>query len=379
MLLRPPAILFFERRVAGAHDVAAWLGADATGMQWVALAAHLDEGVPVDAEDLAIVDAVPRDGIDRAALAAAHDHARIDALVARGILLGDHPEHAAWRERDAVVRALHWWPLAALAQRHGRWSGVDAAAAHSRLPLEALLAAHGMPPPAEHAVGPAAARIDLPRPPRDGLDALLAERRTCRDFDPAASLSLPALSLVLDRSVGARTVREAAPGMTVLGKYSPSGGGLHPIEAYVLAARVDGLAPGAYHYACVAHALEPIAAPSGASGSDVARALVAAQPRFADAPALIVLVARVERTFWKYRGHTRAWRVLQLDAGHVAQTLQLAATAQGLGAFVTAAFNDDVAEAVFGLDGIAFVPVVVCGVGLRAGSGLAPGIDPRAS
>jgi putative peptide maturation dehydrogenase len=137
---------------------------------------------------------------------------------------------------------------------------------------------------------------------------------------------------------------------------------LHPIEAYVLAQRVDGLAPGLYHYQCQAHALEPL----GPLPERAALELVAGQHWFADAPVLLLLAARFQRNFWKYREHAKAWKVIQLDAGHLSQLLYLSATELGYGAFVTAAINDGRAEELFGLDGLSSGAVAACGFGKRA-------------
>jgi putative peptide maturation dehydrogenase len=140
---------------------------------------------------------------------------------------------------------------------------------------------------------------------------------------------------------------------------------LHPLEAYVLVQRVDGLAPGLYHYQAIEHALEPLDVPAASDFAAWAHELVAGQTWFAMAPVQILLAARFDRSFWKYRNHAKAWRVLHLDAGHLSQTLYLSATEQGLGAFITAAINDDCAERIFGLDGLSQGALAVCGFGPR--------------
>jgi putative peptide maturation dehydrogenase len=188
-------------------------------------------------------------------------------------------------------------------------------------------------------------------------------------------LALDALATMLRRAFGAQAAQTLAPGAVMLKKHSPSGGGLHPIDAYVLVQRVDGLAPGVYHYHPVAHALQPLLAPAdGLAGQ--AHALVAGQHWFADAPVLVLMAARFERSFWKYRRHPKAWRVIQLDAGHLSQTLYLSATELGLGAFVTGAINDRHAERLFGFDGLATGAVAACGFGPRAASVATIEFDP---
>src|SRR5690606_28568458 len=81
---------------------------------------------------------------------------------------------------------------------------------------------------------------------------------------------------------------------------------------------------------------------------------------------LVVLAPRFERTFWKYRNHSKAYRVCILDVGHLSQTLLLSATEQGLGSFVTAAINEGDIEKSLGLTGVAESPLAVCGFGIRA-------------
>ena len=103
---------------------------------------------------------------------------------------------------------------------------------------------------------------------------------------------------------------------------------------------------------------------------------VAGQAWFAAAPVLLILSARFYRNCWKYRNHPKAYRVLQLDAGHLSQNLYLSATEQGYGAFVTGAINDECAERLFGLDGLSTGAVAVCGFGRRAEAIVTTEFDP---
>ena len=98
---------------------------------------------------------------------------------------------------------------------------------------------------------------------------------------------------------------------------------------------------------------------------ELAMRCVAGQPYFANAHVHVALVARFERCFWKYRYHSKAYRVLALEAGTIAQTIYLRATELGLGAFVTAAINEVEIERAFGLDALDESPITVCGFGIR--------------
>lgn len=192
---------------------------------------------------------------------------------------------------------------------------------------------------------------------------------------------------------------------SALKKNSPSGGGLHATGAYLLVQRVEGVAPGLYHYHCGEHALELLSSaadlarfdvadtsgdealkPSAPASNDaggaqaqlrsLARRCVAGQEWFADAPVLVMLVPRFRRSFWKYRDHAKAYRALVLDAGHLSQTLYLAATELGLGAFITAAVNEIEIERAFGLDAMQESPIAVCGFGWRAAERTTVEFDP---
>lgn len=381
MQLRRPHYLVFEPRERpelALHRLLA--GADASAaVEWVALAPHLGGECGVQADDLALFQALcPGEEAGRDALAEAFGADRVDRLVAQGLLIGDHPAHATLRQRDARLREAGWWGPAALVQVFGRWADVDVAAIErdeGRRTVHQLVRENGLPPDEVLALAAPQARIALGVPEPSPLDDLLMARATCRNFNPAP-VPAAAFATVLHRVFAARAALELAPGATMLKKTSPSGGGLHPVEAFVLVQRVDGLSPGLYHYHCQAHALEPMAMLSPEDAAQAAHELVAGQPWFAAAPALVLMAARYPRTYWKYRDHAKAWKVVQLDAGHLSQTFYLAATELGLGAFVTAAINDASGERLFGLDGLDIAPVAVCGLGVRAATVDVRELDP---
>jgi len=379
MKLFRPAHLRFEFRDSLDARLARLLSGAGAGSEgsWFATAAHLDEEVEIQADDLRLVERVPEQGIEAAQLAS--DAGAIARLLEQGVLLSDDARHAGHAARDAAVRAAGWWGPAALAQRLARWDGVDVAAIEERegrRGIARLLADNGLPPSESFACRPEAPPICLPAPARTALDELLAARTTCRNFDPAASVPLAQLSLLLHRVFGAQGSQALAPGAVMLKKNSPSGGGLHPIEAFALVQRVDGLAAGLYHYQCIEHVLEPLRSMAQAEAASAARELVAGQAWFADAPVLVLMAARFQRNFWKYPNHAKAWKVVQLDAGHLSQNFYLSATESGYGAFVTGAINDRCAERLFELDGIGIGAIAVCGLGKRAAEQVNVEFDP---
>ena len=200
---------------------------------------------------------------------------------------------------------------------------------------------------------PSAPRVALPGPLDDerdargaGLFGALGRRRSVRAYAPPP-LDLTDLSTLLWAAAGV-TAREQGFAF----RTAPSAGGLYPIEHYVAAHDVAGLAAGVYHYAVLDRALELV------RPGDVRRPLAHAaldQRIAAEADAVFVWTAVLERSRWKYG--QRFVRYVFLDAGHVAQNVALAAVALGLGSCQIAAFFDDEAAALLGVD-IDVEPVV---------------------
>ena len=268
------------------------------------------------------------------------------------------PEMTTWRE---------WNPAAGFF--HFSTKDVPYESEPSRVArlLRHRLRRQPIPPPVKHY--PRARQIRLPSPTADGdFPRVLLARRTWRQFSPQP-VSLSDLSTLLKLTWGVQSWLK----LPVLGrlalKTSPSGGARHAIEAYVLAVRVAGLAPGLYHYAADSHRLELLR--RRASPWDIRRFLPG-QPWCARAAALVLMTAVFPRSQWKYRS-ARAYRVVLLDSGHICQTFCLAATWLGLAPFCTLALADSQIEKALGLDGITESVVYAAGVGMRpAGVHLTP-------
>ncbi len=196
--------------------------------------------------------------------------------------------------------------------------------------------------PAPFKTYPDAERVTLPAPAPPAADvwSVMARRRSVREFG-GPPLTLDELAVLTWAGAGVTAVQGGYALRT-----APSAGALYPVETYVVVHRVEGLAQGAYHYAVLERALERLragdlraAARDAALDQDVA----------GSADVLFLWSAVWRRSTWKYG--QRAYRYVPLDAGHIAQNVALAAVALGLGSCQIAAFYDDEADALVGLDG----------------------------
>ncbi|MEG3193277.1 putative peptide maturation dehydrogenase [Lysobacter sp. D1-1-M9] len=370
MRIRRCAVLLLEPREEVGFDLEHLL-AGGNGLRrecrWLALAPHLGAEVEVDAAERELLGAVsPSEWIDARELAT-DAAAVLKRLLKEGLLIGSGKRHAAHRERDERLRATYWHPLAATLHAFTRWRGADAVANMRDSGTETaqqMREVLGAPPVEAADRGGNAHSLPLPRSTPTAFDELLARRATCRNFNAARALPHALFAQLLDRVFAAKAQVRVSDDTVFLKKTSPSGGGLHPVEAYLIVQHVEGVAPGLYHYRAAEHALDPMPSPDGPLREFVMQA-VAQQHWFADAHVLVLLSPRFDRTNWKYRHHAKAYRAVALEAGHLSQTLYLSATEAGLGAFITGAINEVEVEQAFGLDPICQGALAICGFGWR--------------
>lgn len=172
------------------------------------------------------------------------------------------------------------------------------------------------------------ARI-LPPPRQTGrvpLEECLSKRRSIREYkDSPLSTSDIAQLLWAAQGVTSEDRRRTAP----------SAGALYPLETYLVACNVEGLAAGVYKYRPEEHRLSLVAA--GGRGRDVARA--ALNQDFIQHAGAVILVAAVNRRTTAKYGQ-RGIRYVHMEAGHAAQNVCLQATALGLGCVPVGAFDD---------------------------------------
>jgi SagB-type dehydrogenase family enzyme len=182
---------------------------------------------------------------------------------------------------------------------------------------------------------PSAPFWKLPEPaPDPALDDLLRRRFSCRHYTKAA-VAVEGLSAVLHRAYGVLG-RSHMGDMEMLERPVPSGGGMYPLELYVIASNVSGLSNGIYHYVPVASGLElrcEVTVPSA-----LLTYLFMGQSLVAEAAFVCVITAEFARLMRKYGD--RGYRYVLFEAGHVAQNVNLAAASLGLGSCNLGGFFD---------------------------------------
>ena len=178
---------------------------------------------------------------------------------------------------------------------------------------------------------------------------VLHGRRTDRHFSEVA-LPLPLLSTFLRESM--QVQQEVPSGLSkedrVSLRPSPSGGARHALECYLRIDRVEGLAPGLYHYLPQQHALEPI--PFGEEAWKTTARLCYPLRTKSDFPPQVCCfyAVRLRRISWKYTGI--AYRLALLDLGCLLQTQMLVATSLGMKSCVFGAVEGEAFAKAFGTD-----------------------------
>ena len=185
--------------------------------------------------------------------------------------------------------------------------------------------------------------VKLPLPKYRGeisVEEALFKRRSIRAYKDEP-LTLSEVSQLL-WATGGKTI-DAITGAT---RVYPSAGGIYPLEIYLVAGDVAGLAPGIYHYNWQAHTLKQI------KQGDLRRQLMGAalrQGAIGSAPASIVVTAVYSRTTRKY-GERGKKRYVSMDMGGAGQNVYLQAEALGLGTVVIGAFRDEAVKKVLGIE-----------------------------
>lgn len=225
----------------------------------------------------------------------------------------------------------------------------------------------GQPPPDPESPVPmirgavsAGTTVQLP-PPEDSMSVVphldathaITSRRSIRSYRDAP-VSIMELSYLLWVTDGVKEAR----GIGTL-RTAPSAGARHPLEAYLMINRVEGVAPGLYRYIALGHKLVSMDL-SPEVGPRVMEGFMD-QGMVIDSAFTLIWTAVPYRSAWRYG--QRAYRYIHLDAGHACENLYIAAPAVGCGCCAMAAFEDDFINSLLGLDGSTEFVIYAASVG----------------
>ncbi len=227
--------------------------------------------------------------------------------------------------------------------------------------------------PSRHKLYLDAVTVPLPDPfgstPAAGIGTALltaAEARSARTPDLAALASVLGCGGVIDRRTepnwndGSRGRVRADQALWA--RPTASGGGLYPVESYLVAGRHGPLPPGVYHYGTAHHGLDRLSA--GDRCADLAAAT--------GVRAELYLVSTVR--FWKnaFKYGSFAYHVVTQDVGALLASWRIVLAAHGIAVEPILWFDEPAAAAVLGIDGRDEAPFAV----VPLGPATAPTPDP---
>jgi len=194
--------------------------------------------------------------------------------------------------------------------------------------------------------------VPLPRPGKTGplsVEEAITRRRSVRKFRDAPVLLTEVSQLLWAAQgiTGEDGVRRAAP----------SAGAKYPMEIFVVAGKVDDLAPGVYRYLPETHSLARVR--RGDRRSELCDEALS-QEWVEQAALNIVITGVYERTMEKYG--ERGIRYVHIEVGAVAENIYLQAETMGLGTTFVGAFSDEGVKKLLRIDA---EPLGIMPVGVR--------------
>lgn len=193
---------------------------------------------------------------------------------------------------------------------------------------------------------------DLPLPESEtlkptALHEVIGARRSNPSFGKQIRASELASLLEFSLASNAKMTPSYAPEETMFRKPFPSGGGLYPVEFYVVILNVEGMEPCVAHYDGIGQKLK-LLRPVSLEEVNAVMTLPFAE---GEAPSAIVFMSGVfQRSTNKYGN--KGYKFAMIEAGGAGQTLQLVATAMGLNSLFWSSFYDDEVERLLGIDGV---------------------------
>ncbi|GAA0732286.1 SagB family peptide dehydrogenase [Clostridium oceanicum] len=193
--------------------------------------------------------------------------------------------------------------------------------------------------------------LSNPKKVKTSLGMAITERRSIRNYSND-NISEKELSTILYYSQGVSTeakIENIPAGKdTIKLRNAPSGGGLYPIKLYVYISNVKGLRNGIYMYYPYSHSLKPINLEFNKKDSNKLAEFAMIQSE--NLNLIFFYVYDVYINTRKYGDGGMAYAFI--EAGEIAQNVQLLSTALGLGACDLGGYEKQFIEKTLNIDGI---------------------------
>ncbi len=204
------------------------------------------------------------------------------------------------------------------------------------------------PPPAEKPCNPEDKKINLVKPgvwkfiDEVSVETAISKRKSRRSYTEDA-IKLEELSFLLWTTQGLREKRSVVRNFRTV----PSAGCRHALETYVVVFRVEGIPKAIYRYLPMSHQLVEFIKHENL---ETLISQAALGQSFAGKSAVTFIWTTIPaRMEWRYG--MASYKVIAIDAGHVCQNLYLACEAIGAGTCAIAAYDQEFADSVLGVDG----------------------------
>ena len=203
--------------------------------------------------------------------------------------------------------------------------------------------------------------IDLPKSLTElntSLEQAISARVSTRDLVPSL-ITLQNVATILHYAYGItrdnKNTNYPRPFRIV-----PSGGALYPLELFFHSTCISDQLPGIYHYNPVMNNIRLLQ--EGDQSRRISESLV--QKDIAYGASLIIFItAMFNRSIFKYQD--RGYRYILLEAGHVAQNINLVANGLELGCVNLGGFFDRKLDDLLGLDGVTHSSIYIVAVGKK--------------
>lgn len=176
------------------------------------------------------------------------------------------------------------------------------------------------------------------------VDAL-EKRHSTRQYSNIIKMDINELSTLLLYSYGVAKHKENYFGVEVTTRYHGSGGGLYPVDVYLLINNVTGINPGIYKYQPISHSLKPVS-----DDFDIEKLYPYGNFDLENYAFCALYEYDVNRNYVKYG--ELSLMVTFIEAGLMAQNLDLVAESMGFSTCQAAGYNKKYADKILGIDGI---------------------------